>query len=473
MEAGAVIRTPPKRKMTGRSPSVAIVGAGLGGSLMALYLARRGYRVDVYERRPDLRTEATPGPSMNLGLSRRGIDSLARVGLADAALARAIPMEGRVVHGADGELSFQPYGVRRGEVIQAIQRNDVNAVLIEAAAREPGTRFHFGRRLVQMDREGPELEVAAEDGAEPERVRADFVVGADGISSTVRHFVQRGERADLHREFLDWGWRELRIPPGPGGAFRMEVNAFHLWPRGGSMLFAHPNRDGSFTCSFVLPLEGPVSFATLAAADAVEAFFARTYPDLPELIPDLAEQFLANPTVLLGSVRTSRWFHRDRAVLLGDAAHAVVPFYAQGMNAAFEDCAVLDDCLGRHRDGDRDRAFADYQALRKPHTDALEDMSKRNFVELRDTVRSPWLRAKKRLDLALNRLLPGRWMPLHARVTHTTLPYAEAQELARRQDRILARTGAAVGSLLLLLALSRLRPDPRRPRKSRGPDHAP
>lgn len=456
----------PIVKMTGRSPSVAVVGAGLGGSLMALYLARRGYRVEIYERRPDPRTLATPGPSMNLGLSRRGIDSLRRVGLADAALARAIPMEGRVVHGLRGELSFQPYGVQQGQVIQAIQRNDVNAVLIEAADREPGTTFHFGRRLAYLDREGPVLEVAPEDGGEPERVEAGFVVGADGISSAVRHFVQRGERADLHREFLDWGWRELRIPPLPGGAFPMEKNAFHLWPRGGSMLFAHPNRDGSFTCSFVLPLEGPVSFATLDTADAVEEFFTRTYPDLPELIPDLSAQFLSNSTVLLGSVRTSRWFHRDRAVLLGDAAHAVVPFYAQGMNAAFEDCAVLDDCLGRHRE-ERERAFAEYQSLRKPHTDALDDMSKRNFVELRDTVRSPWLRAKKRLDLTLNRLLPGHWMPLHARVTHTAVPYAEAQELARRQDRILTRIGAAAGSLLLLLALSRLRPGARSRRTRR------
>ena len=436
--------------MKGHMVSVAVAGGGLGGSLMALYLARRGYRVDVYERRPDPRKQSTPGPSMNLGLSRRGIESLDRVGLADAVLERAVPMEGRVIHRMDGRVIFQPYGARRGEVIQAIRRNDVNAILIDAAERTAGASFHFRQRLVQVDRDAPALQMELDEGGATEWNAADFVVGADGISSTVRHHMQRGQRVDHHVEYLDWGWRELRIPPAPDGGLLMQNNAFHLWPRGGSMLFAHPNRDGSFTCSFVLPLEGAVSFATLATPEAVETYFARTYPDLPELIPDLAEQFLGNPTVLLGSVRTSPWSHRDRVVLLGDAAHAVVPFYAQGMNAAIEDCAALDACLERHSEDERDVAFTAYERLRKPHTDALDLMSKRNFVELRDTVRSPWLRAQKRLDLTLDRLFPKRWMPLHARVTHTSVPYAVALALARRQNRILAWAGAAAGLALLL-----------------------
>jgi kynurenine 3-monooxygenase len=433
--------------------SVCVVGAGLGGSMMTLYLARRGYRVTVFERRRDPRLEEISTTSMNLGLSRRGIESLRRAGLAEQALQLVIPMSGRVIHDLQGRLIHQPYGNGGTEVINAIRRGDINALLIRAAAALPQVTFAFQTRVLALDPKGPSLDVRDEAGGEERRETFDFVVGADGLFSPVRQSMHRGERAEYAQEFLDWGWKELTVPPGPGGTSRMEREAFHLWPRGGSLLFAHPNKDGSFTCSLVLPFQGPRSFATLTQPGAVSELFSSMFPDLLPLIPDLEEQFARRPIINLVTTRTSPWHYEDKVVLLGDAAHAVVPFYAQGMNAAFEDCAVLDDCLGR-RPEDRRAAFAEYQAIRKPNTDALAEMSKQNFLELRDSVRSPWPRARKTLDLFLHRLLGEAWMPLHARVTHTCVPYARAVEMTRRQTRILVSVGVAAAMALLWLVIS-------------------
>jgi kynurenine 3-monooxygenase len=411
--------------------------------MMALYLARRDHQVEVFERRPDLRRADVQGPSMNLGLSRRGIEALRAVGLLDRVLRLAIPMSGRVVHDEDGGTAFQPYGRNGHEVIQAVRRNDINAVLLDAAEETGNVRLRFGQRCVGLDRETGTAQFQDEAGGATASVQADFWVGADGLFSAVRRAMQHGLRADYQQEYLDWGWKELRVPAGPGGSFLLQNQVFHLWPRGGSLLFAHPNLDSTFTCSLVLPLEGEASLASLDRPERVREFFAAVFPDLPPLVPDLAEQFLRSPVVSLVTVRTSPWHHRDRVVLLGDSAHAVVPFYAQGMNAAFEDCAVLDDCLASN--GDRAAAFSAYQARRKRDTDALSEMSKQNFLELRDRVRSPWLRARRRLDNALNRWLGERWAPLHARVTNTTIPYADALALERRQDRIVAWSGAGLG----------------------------
>lgn len=416
---------------------------------MALYLARRGYRVEVFERRPDLRRENVRGPSMNLGLSRRGIESLQRVGLSKAILKLAIPMTGRVVHDLGGGIAYQPYGRNGSEVIHAIKRNDINAVLVDMAEATGSVRLAFEQRCLHLDRESGEARFRNEASGEETTASADFWVGADGLFSTVRQTMQRGLRADYEQEFLDWGWKEIVIPPGPDGLFRLEKNAFHLWPRGGSLLFAHPNQDGSFTCSLVLPLQGERSLESLDSPPRVLDFFDDTFPDVGPVVPDLAEQFLANPVVPLVTIRTWPWHHRDRVVLLGDSAHAVVPFYAQGMNAAFEDCAVLDECLARHG-GDRAAAFGEYQALRKRHTDALAQMSKQNFLELRDKVRSPWLRARRKLDNLLNQWLGEGWAPLHARVTNTSIPYADALELERRQDRIVTWIGLALGLATVL-----------------------
>jgi kynurenine 3-monooxygenase len=431
--------------MSGAVPRAGMVGAGLGGAMMAIYLARRGFEVDVFERRADLRTQDVPGPSMNLGLSRRGIEALRRVDLADTVVAMGIPMLGRVVHDVSGSVTFQPYGRNDHEVIHALQRNDINRALLAGAASFPSVRMSFQHHFSGLERGARAARFRDEATGREHSVPASFWVGADGVFSGLRGAMQHEMRADFHQEYLDWGWKELRIAALPGGSHRLEKNAFHLWPRGGSLLFAHPNRDGSFTCSVVLPFAGRDSLASLSDPELVREFFSRTYPDVVPLVPDLEEQFLHNPVVPLLTVRTSPWHLRDSVVLLGDAAHAVVPFYAQGMNAAFEDCFLLDECLGAHG-GDRAAAFRAYEVRRKPHTDALAELSKQNFVELRDRVRSPWLQARRRLDTALSRMLGPQWAPLHARVTNTSIPYADAVALERHKDRILRRTAQALGA---------------------------
>ena len=414
---------------------VAVVGGGLGGTLMACYLARRGYEVEIHEARPDLRRADTAGPSMNLGLSRRGIESLAQVGLNDVKERLGIPMLGRVIHPIGHGLRFQTYGNFDGQVIYATARNELNRMLLDLAASLPGVRLVFQSKCIDLDRDRPALLLEDEHGKAAWR-EFDFIVGADGVFSAVRRLTLQRERCNLHQEYLPWGWKELRISTAMAKTVGMKGNAFHLWPRGDTMIFAHPNHDGSFTCSLVMPLEGPRSFASLPDAARVRAFFDELFPDLPPLMPDLEAQFQASPVVNLISIKVSPWFYKDRVVLLGDAAHAVFPFYAQGMNAAFESCRVLDECLAAHR-SDRAAAFRAFEERRKKDTDALEQMSRENFVELIDRVRSPWVRARRRVDSWINRLFPRLWMSLHARVTHTTMPYAKALELARRQDRTL------------------------------------
>ncbi|WBB80947.1 NAD(P)/FAD-dependent oxidoreductase [Micromonospora sp. WMMD882] len=430
--------------MTERRERVVVVGAGLAGSLAALYLARRGYQVDVHERRPDPRSALTSpeGRSINLGLSARGMRALDEVGLLADVLKRSVPMRGRVVHAPDGDVRFQPYGVREHEILHSVLREELIALVVDAAEAEPAVRFHFGSRLTRLDRDTATVEVAPTDGGPTTRVTADLVVGADGVFSTVRQHMQHGRRADYAQEFLPWGYRELTIPVGVDGRPRVRLEALHVWPGHEALMVAHPNRDGSLTCSLFTAHEGPVSFAALDSPEAVRAFFRQRFPDAEELMPDLVEEMTAHPVGHLVTVRTAPWRHADRVVLVGDAAHAVYPFYGQGMNSAFEDCLVLDGCLAAHPD--RAAALAAYEAARKPHTDVLAELSTANFVDLRDRVHRFGYTASAAADRVLSRLLPDRWASLYAMVSHTTTPYADALARARRQDRILRTAGAGL-----------------------------
>lgn len=431
-------------------PTVSIVGAGLAGAFMAVYLGQRGFKVHVYERRADMRSGAAgAGPSMNLGLSRRGIQALTEIGLIDAAMRMVIPMTGRMIHAVDGSRTFQPYGKDDRQAIYAIKRNDLNIALMNCAESMPDVRFSFEKRCIRIDKESGTAHFHDERTGEQLCARSDIIIGADGVFSTLRQQMQRGERANYQQEFLDWGWKELTIPPGPGGTFRFEKNVFHLWPRGNCMIFAHPNRDGAFCCSCLLPFQGDPSFASLETEADVLAFFQALFGDIVPLTPNLVGDFLRNPIVPLVSIRTDPWYYKDRVVLVGDACHAVYPFYAQGMNAAFEDCLALGECMDRHP-GDREAAFLEYQTLRKRNTDALAEMSRQNFVELRDKVRSPLLRTRKKLDVVLSKLFPRTWMPLHAMVTHTTIPYAEALERSKEQDSILKWLGVGLALLSIV-----------------------
>ena len=431
---------------TETSRRVAIVGGGLAGSLLALALSERGYGVDVYERREDPRGEgAEGGRSINLGLSKRGMQALTEVGLIDVVMPLTVVMRGRVIHAPDGSTRFQPYGKNRGEVLHSIDRSELIRLLLDRAERQPGVTLHFDHRLLSVDKDRRELEI--ETGGNARRVAADWVICADGAFSRCRPEMQRGMRADYHQEYLEWGYKELTLAAGPDGASVIDQTALHVWPRAHGLFVSHPNRDGSHTLTLFLPHEGVDSFETTKTPDDIRALFQKYFPDLLPMLPGLVEQWTGRPTGTLLTTKTAPWRFDDWMVLVGDSAHAVYPFYGQGMNSAFEDCSALLSALKAHA-GDRAAAFAAYERARRPQTDVLMELSKANFVELRQKVSSPWFIARKRLDVALNRLMPKTWLPIYTMVSHTTMPYADAQARAITQDRIL---GAAAAVLVAML----------------------
>ncbi|MBP7148548.1 MAG: FAD-dependent monooxygenase [Acidobacteria bacterium] len=436
---------------------MAIVGAGLAGALLAVLLGRRGYRVSLFERRADPRTGgAERGRSINLALSTRGIHALEQAGLAGRVLQQAIPMYGRMIHGLAGQPAFQPYAPRRDQAIHSVSRADLNATLVEAA-EALGIPVAFGRRCVAVDPVRGEVTVA-DFGGKRQSVGADFIVGADGAYSEVRRHLVRSEHFDYQQSYLEHGYKELTIPAGPGGRHLLAPNALHIWPRGGFMMIALPNRDGSFTATCFWPLAGPNSFDALGDGDELRAHFARVYPDALPLLPDLERDYFANPTGSLVTIRCRPW-HRERAVLIGDACHAVVPFYGQGANAAFEDCVVLADILAE-RPADLRPAFAEYERRRKEHTDALADLALHNFVEMRDRTASAAFRWGKKLEHGLARALPSWFVPLYSMVTFSRTPHADAVRRARRQWRVVggaAAGAAALGAVAAWLALRRRR----------------
>jgi kynurenine 3-monooxygenase len=434
------------------SDSFTVVGAGLAGSLMSILLGRDGYEVDVYERRPDPRQAgADAGRSINLAISARGLHALDQVGLKDEILAMAVPMRGRMVHDPAGHLSFQPYGTRH-QAINSVSRAGLNVALLNAAARFPGVRMHFGLRCTDVDIERGGLELASLEGG-ISNVNAETIIGADGAFSAIRTQMQKRELFDYSQSYLAHGYKELYIPPKPGGGFLMEPNALHIWPRGGFMMIALPNQDGSFTCTLFWAFEGTNSFANLRGPDEVLRFFEETYPDAVPLMPTLAHDFFANPTGSLVTVRCSPWHIRDKAVLVGDAAHAIVPFYGQGANAAFEDCVALAQCL-KQNPNSRLAAVELYDRTRKPSADAIADLALGNFIEMRDRVASPLFRFKKKVEKLLHALFPRSFIPLYTMVSFTTIPYAEAVERAARQDDVLRwGVGILVLTVIVVVAL--------------------
>jgi kynurenine 3-monooxygenase len=430
---------------------VAVIGGGLAGSLFALELAQRGHRVDVYERRSDPRLRrGEEGRSINLGLSKRGITALGEIGLLDEVLAVAVSMEGRVIHGPDGSQRFQPYGKNRQEVLHSIDRNELNDMLLDRAEAHPAVTLHFEHRCVAVDASKREITLERADGATI-RINPDWIVGADGAFSRVREEMQRGQRANFSKEFLEWGYKELNLPANPDGTSQLRLHALHVWPRGHCLIVSHANRNGSHTLTLFLPFEGPDSFETVRTPAQVEALFAKYFPDLVPLLPHLIEQWQTHPTGSLVTTKTAPWHLGDWIVLVGDACHAVYPFYGQGMNSAFEDCVALARELDRHPD--RRTAFRAYENARRPHTDTLAELSKENFIELRQRVNSPWFVLRKRMDIWLNRLAPATWLPLYTMIAHTTIPYGDALARARLQDRVLL-SAAAVGGATLLTALA-------------------
>ncbi|PYL04362.1 MAG: kynurenine 3-monooxygenase [Verrucomicrobia bacterium] len=434
-----------------------LIGSGLAGGLLAAYLGRRGYEVELYERRVDPREgNIVGGRSINLALSTRGIYALERLGIADEVLRHAIPMPGRMIHSKSGDLHFSPYDRDPSKFINSIGRAALNTTVIEAAQRYSNVRVHFNHRCTEVDIEQAlahlatsSVEAAVPPAPLPKTISAhgDAVIGVDGAFSAVRQSMQKRITGFACNEsYLAHGYKELTIPPASDGSWQMEKNALHIWPRKSFMMIALPNPDGSFTCTLFWEFEGPRSFATTTTDDEIRRFFEEEFPDAVPLMPSLLEDFKTNPTGSLVTVRCAPWFFKDKVALVGDAAHAVVPFYGQGMNAAFEDCVVLDECLAEFPQ-DRHRAFAEYFSRRKENADALADLAIENFIEMRDKTASRIFRAKKKLDHLLEGLLPGSYLPLYTMVTFTRMPYAKAARRAQLQDRIV------YGVLLLAVAL--------------------
>jgi kynurenine 3-monooxygenase len=430
-----------------------LVGSGLAGGVMAAYLGRRGYQVELYERRADPREgNLVGGRSINLALSTRGIHALEQLGIADEVLRHAIPMPGRMIHDKSGALHFSPYDRDPRKHINSIGRAALNTTVIEAALRYPNVSIHFNHRCTEVD-----LDSATAHFESPQSVAAagDAVIGVDGAFSAVRQSMQRTlPEFQYDESYLAHGYKELTIPPAADGSWRMERNALHIWPRKSFMMIALPNPDGSFTCTLFWEFKGPRSFETTTSDDEIRRFFDEEFPDAVPLMPTLLEDFRQNPTGSLVTVRCAPWFYKDKVALLGDAAHAVVPFYGQGMNAAFEDCVVLDECLAAFPDN-RERAFTEYYSRRKVNADALADLAVQNFIEMRDKTASKTFRAKKKLDHFLEGLLPKIYLPLYTMVTFTRIPYAQAARRARRQDWIvyagLILTAAAVVALVCMM----------------------
>lgn len=428
-------------------PHAMVVGAGLAGSLAAIFLARRGARVTVLERRADLRrNQLSAGRSINLALSTRGLAALGAVGLADAVLKDAIPMRGRMMHDHSGTLTFQRYG-REGQAIQSVSRRALNEVLLDAAERIDGVELVFDARCVDVDLEAGTVVTRGPDGQRTER-RGDLVIGADGAFSAVRSRMMRTDRFDYAQMYLEHGYKELTIPPADDGGFRLEPNALHIWPRHDYMMIALPNADRTFTCTLFLPFEGERSFAALHSPADVRAMFEATFPDALSLLPDLEREFFDNPTGSL-CYTSCRPYHRGRAVLIGDAAHAVVPFYGQGMNAAFEDCLLLDQLLDAHGWDRTDDALSTFSRTRKPDGDAIRDLAVHNFEVMRSSVTDPAFLDRKALEIALSRAFPESARSLYGLVTFSTVPYSEARRLAAEQDRLLDDADARLALLAL------------------------
>ncbi|MEJ0054819.1 MAG: NAD(P)/FAD-dependent oxidoreductase [Bacteroidota bacterium] len=409
--------------------NIAIVGAGLVGSLLSIYLRKRGNDVSLFERRPDMRKGGEyAGRSINLALSNRGLRALEEVGLAEKMKPVAIPLHGRTMHDTKGNLSFLPYGTQ-GQFINSISRSGLNIVLMDEAERL-GVQLHFGQRIQHVNLEKTELTTDS-------RIESfDLIIGGDGAFSAVRGAMQVTDRFDYEQRYIQHGYKELTIPAGKDGRFQLEKNSLHIWPRESFMLIALPNPDGSFTCTLFFPFDGNPSFNSLKTDKEIGQFFKEIFPDATALIPDLLKEFRANPSSSLVTVKCFPWL-KNKTLLIGDAAHAIVPFYGQGMNAGFEDCRVLNELLNKHND-DWNKALPEFETLRKPDADAIAQLALDNFVEMRDLVGDADFLLRKKIEAKIHQLFPEKWIPLYSMVTfHDDVRYSEALRIGRRQKEIM------------------------------------
>lgn len=411
-----------------------IIGAGLVGSLQACYLQKRGYKVDVYESRGDMRKVGyIGGRSINLALSTRGWTALEKIGLADEIHKIAIPMYGRTIHGIDGSINYQPYG-KENQAIYSVSRGELNKRMVELADSFSEVDFHFDHFCKNVDFKNNKITFNQSETNQDIELNSDFILASDGAFSRVRLAMQAMPRFQYSQYYIDYGYKELFIPAGPNGEFLLDKNSLHIWPRGEFMMIALPNLDGSFTCTLFLPFEGELAFDDLNNEAQVSAYFDTYFPDAVKLMPTLIQDFFKNPTSALVTVRCFPW-HHENAVLLGDAAHAVVPFFGQGMNCGFEDVRIFDELLDKFED--KKQLFEEYSNLRKENGDAIAQMALDNFIEMRDKVGIPEFLEMKHIEHEIMENPIYNYTSMYQYVSFSNEPYSYAYELGKKQYAML------------------------------------
>ncbi|RZS95536.1 FAD-dependent oxidoreductase [Cecembia calidifontis] len=420
---------------------ISILGAGLIGSLLSIYLKKRGLDVHIYEKRPDNRKGEykEEGRSINMALSDRGWRALEKVGLQDKVLPLTIPMYGRQVHNEHGKTTFIPYG-KEGQAIYSISRGRFNQLLMDEAEKA-GVNIHFEHRIEDVDLRNFEITVNnPESGLE--KINSDVILGADGAYSSLRNAMLKQVRFNYKQEYISHGYKELSIPPTAEGEFAMDPNALHIWPRGSFMLIALPNPDKSFTCTLFLPFEGErVCFENIRDEKDVKGVFQTYFDDAYQLMPQLTEQYFNNPTSSLINIECFPWM-LNKALLIGDSSHAMVPFYGQGMNCGFEDCMILDGLIEKIGTSAWELVFAKFQKIRKPDTDAICQLALENFEEMKADVADPKFILRKKIEAKLHALYPNDWIPLYTMVTFSSMPYSEAYALGKLQQKIMDKVMA-------------------------------
>lgn len=415
------------------SRQVTILGAGLVGSLLAIILRKRGYEVSLYERRQDMRSlSMSAGKSINLAMSARGWKALELAGLKTEMEPLAIPMYGRYLHQADGQTAFQPYS-RKNEAIYSVSRGELNKKLM-TLAENSGVKLHFEHRCTHVDVANNVLQMN-HLGTE-KTIQADLLFGADGAFSALRNSYTHMDRVNCSQFYLEYGYKELAILPGANGEWLMEKNALHIWPRGKYMMIALPNTDGTFTCTMFMPFEGEVSFSKLKTEQDVHDLFDKQFADAKALMPGLIEDFFTNPTASLITTHIMPWHYKDKSALIGDAAHAIVPFYGQGMNAGFEDCSVLSGLLDKYGE-DWATILPEYETKRKPNGDAVASLALANFTEMRDKVADPRFLERKKIEKELGTRYPDRFISVYEMVSFSHIPYNTAIQCIKAQDSLL------------------------------------
>lgn len=415
---------------------VAVVGAGLVGSLHAVLLAKKGFEVDVFERRPDLRkADIVGGRSINLALSNRGFKALEYAGVADEIRKMCIPMYGRKMHDLEGNLTYQPYG-KDDEAIYSVSRGGLNQTLMNLANDYPSINYRFNHKCEDIDLSENIIHFTDTDTEKFAHYKYDHIFGTDGAFSAVRNRLMKTPMFNYSQEYLSHGYKELVIPPNKDGSHRIDKNCLHIWPRGKFMLIALPNLDGSFTVTLFFPMKGETSFESIKTPEDVMEFFNATFPDAVEVMPTLKTDYFENPTATLVTVRCNPWNYEDKVMLMGDAAHAIVPFYGQGMNSGFEDCSVFYEMFENHK-GDRLSLFESYSNMRVPDGNAIADLALYNYIEMRDLAGDPDFLLRKKIERKFSDLYPDKWMPLYSQVTFSHIRYSEALAAGEAQRKIM------------------------------------